>query len=227
LRLKDVWRYEANLIITDIVLFFVVGRLFRQRGVDHGAWLFWCLAANWYSSYITDFTLFRHAFTLYEMHCTWPWTLWVFVLLVTPIVLIVVVWHVQYAWQHGLLVQKSLEMIFCVTFLLAPLVTSSYFHFHHWFAGLLVGMHLNFDVWWSRASMAWCWGQYINGIAVYGRDPVLTCAYAYFMSTTQRCPYVDCYLQALVDPDHTFDNMTVTPMKPPNWRNCSADAFHP
>jgi hypothetical protein len=215
------------LIITDVVLFFVVGRLFRQRGVDHGAWLLWCAAANLYSSYITDFKLFRHAFTLYEMHCTWPWTLWVFVLLVTPMVLTVAVWHVQYAWQRGLLVQKSLEMIFCVTFLLAPLITSSYFHFHHWFAGLLVGMHLNFDVWWSRASMAWCWGQYINGIAVYGRDPVLTCAYAYFMSTTQRCPYVDCYLEGLANPDHTFDNMTVTLMKPPNWRNCSADAFHP
>lgn len=76
--------------------------------------------------------------------------------------------------------------------------------------------------------MAWCWGCYMNGIAVYGRDPVLTCEYAYFMSVTQRCPFVECYLEAMERPDHTIhDNITVAPMKPPDWRNCSADAYHP
>lgn len=228
LRLRDVWRYEGNLIATDAVVFFVVGRLHRQRGVDHLAWLLWCGAANWYSSYITDFALFRHSFTPYEMHCTWPWQLWAFVLLVAPVVATVAVWHLQQAWREKIVVQKCLEMILCLTFLLLPLVTSSYFHLHHWFAGFLVGMHLNFDVWWSRASMAWCWGCYINGIAVYGRDPVLTCAYAYFMSVTQRCPFVNCYLEAMGNPDHLDShNVSVAPMQPPDWRNCSADAFHP
>jgi hypothetical protein len=93
-------------------------------------------------------------------------------------------------------------------------------------------MHFNFDVWWSRAVLAWCWGCYINGIAVYGRDPVLTCGYAYFLSVDQRCPYVSCYLQALAHPTYHNDtsNHTVVDVKPmvrPDWRNCSADAFHP
>lgn len=227
LTLSDVWRFEGNLIVTDALVFFVVGRLHRQKGVDHLAWMAWCLAANFYSSYITSFALFRHSFTPYEMHCLWPWQLWAFLLVLIPIIVTVAVWHVQHAWQERILVQICLEMIFCLTFLLAPLVASPYFHFHHWFAGFLVGMHFNFDVWWSRAAMAWCWGQYINGIAVYGRDPVLTCEYAYFMSVTQRCPFVHCYLEALDNPDHTFDNITVAPMIPPDWRNCSADSFHP
>jgi hypothetical protein len=34
-------------------------------------------------------------------------------------------------------------------------------------------MHFNFDVWWSRV-VGLVLGCYINGIAVYGRDPVLT-----------------------------------------------------
>lgn len=227
LTLHDVWRYEGNLIITDTLFFFVIGRLFRQKGVDHLAWLGWCTAANLYSSYITDFTMFQHAFTPYEMHCKWPWQLWIFCLLVIPVIATMAILHLQRAWRERIVVQKCLEMSFCLLFLLAPLVTSTYFHLHHWFAGFLVGMHLNFDVWWSRAAMAWCWGCYINGIAVYGRDPVLTCAYAYFMSVTQRCPFVECYVQALADPDHTFHNVSVAPMVPPDWRNCSADAFHP
>jgi hypothetical protein len=112
------------------------------------------------------------------MHCKWPWQLWIFTILVIPLLASVAYLHFQYAWRKRLVVQKCVEVIFCNTFLLFPLVTSSYFHLHHWFAGFLVGMHLNYDVWWSRAAMAWCWGCYINGIAVYGRDPVLTCAYA-------------------------------------------------
>lgn len=228
LTLSDVWRYEGNLIVTDAMFFFVVGRLFRQRGIDHLEWIGWCFAANVYSSFITDFRMFQHSFTLYEMHCKWPWQLWVFTVLVIPLIVTIAFLHFQYAWQHKILVQKCFEMIFCNSFLLLPLVTSSYFHFHHWFAGLLIGMHLNYDVWWSRASMAWCWGCYINGIAVYGRDPVLTCAYAYFMSTTQRCPFVQCYQEALSNPSHMDQhNVTVTPMIPPDWRNCSSDAFHP
>lgn len=36
--------------------------------------------------------------------------------------------------------------------------------------------------------MAWCWGMYVNGIAVYGRDPLLTCDYALFLVHDQHCP---------------------------------------
>jgi hypothetical protein len=69
--------------------------------------------------------------------------------------------------------------------------------------------------------MAWCWGMYINGIAVYGRDPVLTCEYAYFLSMDNRCPYMSCYVEAMND---TITN--VTEMVAADWRNCSAEGFH-
>jgi hypothetical protein len=118
-------------------------------------------------------------------------------------------------------------MMLCFSFFLFPLTTSKYFHMHHWFAGWCFGMHCNFDVWWSRAIMAWCWGAYINGIATYGRDPALTCEYAYFLTVDQKCPYVQCYLEALLLP-HNMTNVThVKEMIAPDWRNCSAvDAYH-
>ncbi len=77
---------------------------------------------------------------------------------------------------------------------------------------------------WSRMAMAWCWGMYVNGIAVYGRDPVLTCEYSYFLSLDNRCPYISCYLKGIAD----VNNTDVTEMVPVDWRNCSAtDAFQP
>ena len=77
---------------------------------------------------------------------------------------------------------------------------------------------------WSRLAMAWCWGMYVNGIAVYGRDPVLTCEYAYFLTLDNRCPYISCYLEGLADKNNT----KVKEMAPVDWRNCSAtDDYHP
>jgi hypothetical protein len=230
--LTDMFTYELNLIVMDAVMFFVVGRLHQQRGVDHAAWILSSLAANFYSSYITSFQFLQYATTLYEMHCTWPWKTWAFGIVAVPVVVAVLVLHVRHAVQKRVLVVKLTEIMLCFFLLMGPLLTSPYFHLHHWYAGLFFGMHFNFDVWWSRAVMAWCWGAYMNGIAVYGRDPVLTCGYAYFLSISQHCPYVSCYLVALAHPTYHNDthNHTVVDVKPmvtPDWRNCSADAYHP
>jgi hypothetical protein len=227
LELKDVWTYEGVVIAADVTVFYVIGRLYSAAGVDHLSFVFWCLAANLYSSWMTDFSFFRHSFTLYEMHCRWPWQLWLFVSLVTPLIVAIAVMHVWKCYKDGILVQKCAEMALCVIVFLLPYAPSPYFHLHHWYAGWLVGMHLNLNAWWSRAVQAWCWGCYINGIAVYGRDPVLTCGYALFMAQDQHCPFLTCYLEALADPEHrTQDNHTQAPMEPPDWRNCSS-SYHP
>ena len=168
--------------------------------------------------------MFQHSFTLYEMHCVWPWQLWMFIICVIPLLFTIATAHVHYAYKKKILISKTVEMILCLVFTLGPYIGSPYFHLHHWYAGWLVGMHLNFNTWWSRLIQAWCWGLYINGIAVYGRDPVLTCGYALFISQDQRCPFVQCYLTALADPEHHtgHNNDTQAPMDIPDWRNCSS-----
>jgi len=227
--LQQFYTYESTMTVVDATVFFTVARLHRQRGVDHVAFLIVLFAATFYASYVTTFSFLQHSFTLYEMHCRWPPALWIFVAILIPLIVTIILWHVRYAVRTGVFVSKFMELVLAVVLLVAPYATSPYLHLHHWYVGWLAGMHANFDVWWSRATLAWCWGLYINGIAVYGRDPVLTCGYTLFLSKAQGCPYLDCYMDGLANPPKQIDNQThiVHEMKQPDWRNCSADAYHP
>ena len=166
----------------------------------------------------------QYAVTLYSMHCLWPIELWFFAITIIALCGIVVFLHVKHLWLSGQIGTKAFEMILTVLVFLLPPLTSPYFHFHHWFAGWLVGMHCNLDVWWSRFTMAWCWGAYINGIAVYGRDPILTCAYSFYYSYSLRCPYLQCYVDEMRN--HTEDS-TIHIMQAQDWRNCTVTDYTP
>ena len=229
LKLSYIWVFESNLIVLDATVFFVVGRLWKQRGVDHFMWIVPMIVCNIYFESQQYIFWLQNSVTLFAMHCIWPWQLWLFVAILIPTIGILVWLHVKRAYDKKLRLVELIEMSFCIFFFLAPLVPSSYFHFHHWYAGWLLGMHCNFDVWWSRAAMAYCWGMYINGIAVYGRDPVLTCEYAYFLSVDNHCPYTKCYLEALQEMKDHPQNAThvVEEMTPVDWKNCSATGYHP
>jgi hypothetical protein len=232
LKVWQLWVFDGNLMVGDAVAFFVVGRLWQQqRGVDHLAWIATMVLANLFFESQHYIPFLRHSFTLYEIHCVWPWQLWLFAGLIIPLILAVVVAHGIRAYRDKILWMKLIELGLCVLFFVAPVVTSPYFHFHHWFAGWLLGMHCNVDVWWSRMAMAWCWGMYINGIAVYGRDPVLTCEYAYFLTVDLRCPYVDnCPVEGDKDPLYgatALMQLLVGDLEPADWRNCSASGYHP
>ena len=227
LKLTYIWTYEGNLIVYDSVIFFLIGRLWRQKGVDHLAWVFPVLVCNLYFESQQFFSFLQNSVSLYSMHCIWPWELWAFVGVLIPMITALVLCHILRAYKKRLLLLKIMELLICGLFFLLPYAGSSYFHFHHWFAGWLIGMHCNLDLWWSRAAMAWCWGMYINGIAVYGRDPVLTCEYAYFLSMDNRCPYMECYTEAMKLKNETGQSGNVTEMIPVDWRNCSSEGFHP
>jgi hypothetical protein len=190
------------------------------------------------------------------MHCVWPWQLWVFAIALIPLFTTILVAHVVVAFRHKILTRKLFELVTCLGLFVVPVMTSPYFHFHHWFAGWVFGMHANLpDVWWSRATMAYFWGMYINGIAVYGRDPLLTCDYVKFMVVDQRCHFGEdevyrnedegsSTLQSFfVDKDDHQDRMPVIKMimtsivsivgmmrddsHPADWRNCSSQGYHP
>jgi hypothetical protein len=88
----------------------------------------------------------------------------------------------------------------------------------------MVGMHANLENWWSQMVQAFLWGQYLNGIAVWGRDPILTCAYGYFVSTNIHCAYMQCFYDQHDDDDDTSGTNTTgyKPFVEADWRNCSA-----
>jgi len=224
LKLIHIWRYETDLIVRDCFVFFVVGRLWEKPGIDHLAWMGTAALANLYFESQNFVWFLQHSVTLFQMHCIWPWELWIFALLLVVAAVGLVIAHALKAWRDRCIGTKLTELALCVLFFMAPMITSDYFHMHHWYAGWLMGMQFNYDVWWSRLAMAWCWGMYVNGIAVYGRDPVLTCEYAYFLTVDNACPYISCYIEGLADANNT----SVKEMVPVDWRNCSAtNGFHP
>ena len=155
--LFHIWRYDTNLIVMDCVVFFLVGRLWRQVGVDCLAWILPMTICNIYFQCHPYISWLQHSVSLFEIHCVWPWQLWIFVLLLVPAIGSVVLAHVHRAWSKRVLLIKLVELSMCTFFFLAPVMSSRYFHLHHWFAGWLLGMHCNFDVWWSRVVMAYCW----------------------------------------------------------------------
>mmetsp|Transcript_9877 Transcript_9877/g.21448 ORF Transcript_9877/g.21448 Transcript_9877/m.21448 type:complete len:427 (-) Transcript_9877:2067-3347(-) len=152
--LQQFYTYESTMTVVDATVFFTVARLHRQRGVDHVAFLTVLFAATFYASYVTTFSFLQHSFTLYEMHCRWPPALWIFVAILIPLIVTIILWHVRYAVRTGVFVSKFMELVLAVVLLVAPYATSPYLHLHHWYVGWLAGMHANFDVWWSRATLA-------------------------------------------------------------------------
>ena len=87
----DMILYDGPQIVLDIVGFFVLGRLYKKKiGVDHLAFLLVMLASSLYVSLANKVNWFQHSFTLYEVHCTWPWQLFVFVAVVVPLSCIVI-----------------------------------------------------------------------------------------------------------------------------------------
>jgi len=252
LRLWQIFMYEGDSIIRDCCVFYGVGRMYRNErtGVDSLEWIAFALIANIYFECQGYIPWMQHAVTLYEMHCLWPWQLWAFAVVVVLLSVGVAIAHVVVANRQGFLWIKLGEFLLCIGLFVAPVAASPYFHFHHWFAGWLFGMHANLhNVWWSRAAMAYCWGMYVNGIAVYGRDPLLTCEYARFITEDQNCPmvwdgeieqdmgtnvdtagassFLDLFLSGITMILSGVDNGNDDDLHPADWRNCSSRGYHP
>ncbi len=234
LTLHEIILYEGDSILRDLLFFFVVGKMHRRSGVDTLEWIGFGILANLYFESQTLVSWMQHSATPYEMHCLWPWQLWVFAIGVVTTSIGLGIAHAVVAHRQHKLWRMLGEIFFCFLAFIVPVALSPYAHFHHWFAGWFLGMHTNLhEMWWSRASMAYCWGMYINGIAVYGRDPLLTCDYARFLARDQGCPM-------LVGTEEDSDIGTSSTMyllvplvtqffsdDPPDWRNCTNSGYHP
>jgi hypothetical protein len=201
--------YDGNHIVLDIIVFFAVGRLYRHKSVDNLAWTLpaACLAI-FVSLLASNSAGVDHSITPYEIRCTWGWEMWTLVgLFGLPLTMGLVVIHFVHAFRNGFGVQKVVELSVTLLIFLAPYTQSSFFHLHHWYYAWFLGMHANADVWWSRLTMSLLWGLYINGVAIFGRDPIMTCAVTLYQSQNQDCPY-------LVDEDFSFETLVASTDRP-------------
>ena len=217
--LSDFVLYDLNYVLLDIPFFFVVGRLHDRGGFDR---LWPCLAPMSigcvYNSWSSEFRFLRYSASAYEVVCLWPWTTYAYALGCALLAAGVVALHVRRHRRDGVLLSRLLELAILAGLFIGPYASHPNFHLHHWYFSWLVGMQFNSDAWWSLASLAFMWGQYVNGVAAWGRDPLLTCAYSYYMSTDIRCPYMSCYFEKDKDTGEDHYKAFVAP----DWRNCSA-----
>lgn len=147
LKISHIWRYESDLIVRDMMVFFVVGRLWEKPGIDHLAWMGTAVLSNIYFESQNFLWFLQHSVSLFEMHCLWPWELWMFAVGCIVVAIGLVGAHALYAWRRQQVVAKLTEVALCILLFMAPMVTSNYFHLHHWYAGWLMGMQFNYDVW--------------------------------------------------------------------------------
>ena len=147
LEMKHIWTYECDLIVRDMVVFFFVGRLYQKQGIDYLTFLITAILSNIYFESQNFVWFLQHSVSLYEIHCIWPWELWLFVIILIPTIGTILSLHVLKGYRERTLVSKLTEMGLCILFFVAPMITSKYFHLHHWYAGWLLGMHANYDTW--------------------------------------------------------------------------------
>jgi len=224
--IADFFLYDFNMVALDIVVFFLVGRLFQRRGVDR-LWpqiipMFMGLI---YPSWSAELWFLRYSVSSYEIVCRWPWQLFAYAILAVGFGVWLVVLHIRGFQRRRIWVSRFLEVCVTCCIFLFPVMSHPNFHLHHWYFSWMVGMHANLENWWSQMVQAFLWGQYLNGIAVWGRDPILTCAYGYFVSTNIHCAYMQCFYDQHDDDDDDTSGTNTTGYKPfveADWRNCSA-----
>ena len=196
--LRDFIQYDFHVVLLDLLFFFVVGRLYNTscRGVDSlFPWGVFVTLGAVFPSIANNFEFLRHSVSLYDIHCSWPAMLFIyaFFLLVMSITFIVAL--IRSHHRRVVLRSRMVEAmtLLCLFILPYAALASDSFHLHHWFIMWWLGMQSNAPEWWSRSFQAFALGSYINGIAVYGRDPVLECKHAFYVSTNQQCAFMQCY----------------------------------
>jgi hypothetical protein len=193
--LREMVLYDSNLIALDITVWFVIGRMYQQSSVDTLEFVFPTLLSAILQSFLaTNVSSLQHSITAVEIACHWTWQMWALVWLgVVPLLLCLGGAHAITAYRQGQAIPKLIEVTVSLLVFLAPsmmMIESQFFHLHHWYYAWLIGMHCNIDTWWSRLCRNVLFGIYINGVAIFGRDPIMTCALSLYQSQSQECYYI-------------------------------------
>jgi hypothetical protein len=190
--------YDGRPIVTDVVVFFVFGRLYEAEAKSPDTFsavvplLGTALIQSWGATHLTNL---QHSITAYELKCEWTWQMY---LLVAggclPLLGGLLMAHCREVFRKGTSLRALTEFVSSAIVFLLPyclLSDGRFFHLHHWYYAWFLGMHCNLHgKWWSELARYVLWGIYINGVAIFGRDPVLTCSLTLYQSQSQECPYL-------------------------------------
>jgi len=189
--LSHLLHYDLRGITLDTLWYYIVSRSYvpTRASADTLRWSLPVLvgALDWsIPSPATPYSL-----SFYAMMCAWPWQPWLFYGIGALAVIIGASAHVREASRKGLLQARVGEIAGTVAIFLLVNAGDSNLHLHHYYAAWLIGQHFNLDPWWSQVTSALLWGVYVNGVAAWGRDPLLGCKEAYYLSENQWCGFLD------------------------------------
>ena len=185
--LRDFISFDLGAVALDVVAFVMVSRLYQREGVDRISFVLPMVISIIFGSWSTEIWFLKNSITLDNIKCTWPWELFLYAGICIVIILAVFGLTVYHSIRDGKVVQNLVEMILLASLFIAPGATHQSFHLHHWKSFWMLGMLFSRPEWWSQTAMTLCRGQYINGIAVWGRDDVLTCEFASFVTSGNGC----------------------------------------
>jgi hypothetical protein len=172
--IQDFISFDLGSVVLDTGIFAVISRVYQRDGVDRLSFLLPMIISIIYGSWSTEIWFLKNSITLHNLEHTWPWQLFLFAGIIIIIIFAVVGLHVSRSFRDGSLIQKFVEMSLLAILFILPGSMHEAFHLHHWASFWLLGMLFSRLDWWSQLSMAICWGQYLNGISVWGRDSILT-----------------------------------------------------
>lgn len=189
--------YDGKPIVLDCIVFFVVGRLYEAASVDSLRFVVPLIGTALLQSWgATHFHNVQKSITPYQIKCEWTWHMYLLVMGgCLPLLGGLLVAHSLEVRKRGIHRRAVAEFVLSVVFFLLPSTLLSedgrFFHVHHWYYAWFLGMHCNLHgKWWSELAMSILWGIYVNGVAIYGRDPIMTCSMSLYRSQSQECPYL-------------------------------------
>lgn len=216
--LHDFVQYDFATVLLDLLFFFVVGRLYRDscNGIDTLSWGMFITMGSIYPSIANDFDFLRHSISMYDMMCGWPIMLFVYASGLCIMAAVFTVALVRSHHRRNVIRSRAVEFLILACLFILPYAQNDSFHLHHWFGMWWLGMQSNAPEIWARSFQAFCLGSYLNGIAVYGRDPILGCNYAFYRSTNLECEFMECY-KGGNETEMEYDDFVA-----PDWRTCNA-----
>eukprot|EP00802_Teleaulax_amphioxeia_P015154 Tamp_15239.p1 GENE.Tamp_15239~~Tamp_15239.p1 ORF type:complete len:352 (-),score=46.07 Tamp_15239:382-1437(-) len=210
----DFFKYYWAAQCCDLLVIFFVGRMCGRRGADTPLFLATSLLGSLFPSAQETIPFMRVSFSLYAIMCLWQPMTWVMVAGYVMFLAWITAKHVRHAIATKAALCWAAEAVALVVIFFLPNSTDSAFHMHHWYFAWIIALLARFDPPWSVATQAFMIGYYLNGIAIYGRHPVLACKDVVFLNQQQGCGLIR---------NQTNTSNPSPIYVPPNPWNCSGD----
>lgn len=188
--LNDFFYYDFGEVVLKTAFLGVLGRVHEKKGCDRLSFMLPLLVSSIATSASTNIKSLQNSITFYNVSCTWSWSLYIF----AGMMILIVGWlyslHMRNVIHDGKSISHILEILLLVLVFIVPKLVHGNVHIHHYYSFWLLGMIFNRREWYDELMFTVCVGQFVNGIAVYGLDPVLTCSHALYESISNHCVFV-------------------------------------